>query len=211
MYLPRHFAEADPAALHGLMGRYGFALLVTVVDGEPFASHLPLLHQAEGGEFGVLLGHMSRPNPQWRGFADGAPALAVFQGPHAYVSPSWYASGEAVPTWNYTTVHAYGRPRVVDDHGAALAILERLVAIHEEGRPEPWGLDRVTAEFRDTQIRGIVAFEMPIDRLEGKFKLGQNRPAADREGAAAGLRATGEPLGHEVARLMDEWGGGGTP
>ena len=211
MYVPRHFAQDDPAALRALMERYGFALLVTTVDGAPFASHLPLLHRAEGGEFGSLIGHMARPNPQWRGFAHGGPALAVFQGPHAYVSPSWYASAEAVPTWNYTAVHAYGRPRVVDDQGAALAILERLVAVHENGRPEPWGIDRVPADFRDTQVRGIVAFEMPIERLEGKFKLGQNRPAADRQGAARALRASGEPLGLEVARLMDEWGGGRGP
>ncbi len=209
MYLPRHFAQDDPAVLHAFMGRYGFALLVTTVDGEPFANHLPLLHQAEGGEFGTLLGHMARPNPQWRGFADGAPALAVFHGAHAYVSPSWYASGEAVPTWNYAAVHAYGRPRVVDDHDAALAILERLVAAHEEGRPEPWGLDRVTVEFRDTQIRGIVAFEMPIERLVGKFKLSQNKSTADREGATAGLRATGEALSLEVAGMMEQADGGG--
>jgi transcriptional regulator len=209
MYLPRHFTEADPAVLHRLMGRYGFALLVTTVDGEPFASHLPLLVEPGGGEFGSLLGHMARPNPQWRGFSHDAPALAVFSGPHAYVSPSWYASEPAVPTWNYAAVHAHGRPRVVDDHDAALAILERLVAVHEKGRPAPWSLDRVPAEFRDTQLRGIVAFEMPIDRLEGKFKLGQNRPAADRQGAAAGLRATGEALGLEVARMMAEIDGGG--
>ena len=204
MYLQRHFAEDDPAVLHAFMGRHGFALLVTTVDGEPFANHLPLLHQAEGGEFGVLLGHMARPNPQWRGFAAGTPALAVFHGPHAYVSPSWYASEPAVPTWNYAVVHAYGTPRVVDDHDATLAILERLVAVHEKGLPEPWSLDRVGAEFRDTQIRGIVAFEMPIDRLEGKFKLSQNKSPADRQGVTKALRATGEALSLAVAGMMDE-------
>ena len=123
MYLPRHFAEDDTAVLHRLMGRYDVALLVTTVDGAPFASHLPLLVEPGAGPNGTLKGHMSRANPQWRGFAGGGEALAVFQGPHAYVSPSWYAGESVVPTWNYTAVHAYGTPRAIVDHHATLAIL----------------------------------------------------------------------------------------
>jgi transcriptional regulator len=206
MYLPRHFAEGDTAALHQLMGRHDFAVLVTTMDGAPFASHLPLLVEPGAGLHGTILGHMSRANTQWRGFAEGVEALAIFQGPHAYISPSWYASEPAVPTWNYAAVHAYGTPKVIDDHDGALAILERLVAVQEAGRPEPWSLDQVPDDFRDTQMRGITAFEMPITRLEGKFKMGQNKPAADRLGAAAGLRATGDPMATEVAKLLDDAG-----
>ena len=208
MYRPRQFAEADTQNLHALMRAYGFATLVTAGEGAPVASHLPLLIAPEQGAFGTLVGHMARANPQWRGFGNGREALAVFQGAHAYVSPSWYATVPAVPTWNYAAVHAYGAPGVVEDHDAALAILARLVATHEAGLPDPWSIDRLPAEFRDTQVRGIVAFEMPIARLEGNFKLSQNKPHADRRDAAAGLRATGDPLALEVARMMDERAGG---
>jgi transcriptional regulator len=203
MYLPHHFAEDDTAALRQLMGRHDFALLVTTQDGAPFATHLPLLVEPDTGPHGTILGHMSRANPQWRGFAEGVEALAIFHGPHAYISPSWYADEPAVPTWNYAAVHAYGTPTVIDDHNAALAILERLVTVQEAGRAEPWSLDNVPDDFRDTQMRGITAFEMPIIRLEGKFKMGQNKPAEDRLGAAAGLRATGDPMAAEVAVLME--------
>jgi len=186
------------------MADYGFASLVTVVDGAPVASHLPLLVDREAGEFGSLIGHMARNNPQWRGFTEDAEALAIFQGPHGYISPSWYASQQAVPTWNYAAVHAYGAPRIIEDHGAVLAVLERLVAQNESARPTPWSLDSLATEFRDTQMRGIVAFEIPISRLEGKYKLGQNKPDADRRGAAAGLRVSGDPLAMELVRLMED-------
>ncbi len=207
MYVPRHFAEGDTRILHGLMAQYGFAALITVVDGVPFASHLPLLIDGGAGEMGTLIGHMARTNPQWRGFGDGAEALAIFQGPHAYVSPSWYASEEVVPTWNYAAVHAYGAPRILEDHEATLTVLERLVTVHESAitLPDavPWRIDSLPSAFRDTQMRGIVAFEIPITRLEGKYKLSQNKPEADRLGAARALRATGEPLARDVARMME--------
>ena len=208
MYVPRHFAEDDVPSLHALMAQYGFATLVTVMDSVPFASHLPLLIDGGGGEFGVLIGHMSRANPQWRGFEEGAGALAIFSGPHAYVSPSWYESEQAVPTWNYAAVHAYGAPRVIEDHDAVLAILERLVADNESAMDEPWRIDSQTDAYRDTQMGGIVAFEIPIARLEGKFKLSQNKPEADRLGAAAGLRETGDESAVEMARMMEARGGG---
>lgn len=200
MYMPRHFAEDDRATLHRLIRDYGFGLLITAIDGVPFASHLPLLLDAERGEHGTILGHVAKPNPQWRGFDGATQALAVFQGPHAYVSPSWYATQPAVPTWNYAVVHAYGRPRVLDD---ALATVRRLADSHEAGLPEPWSVDRLPADYRDTQLKGIVAFEMPIDRLEGKFKLNQNKSAADRAGVVAGLRARGDPDSEAVAALME--------
>jgi transcriptional regulator len=203
MYVPRHFSEDHVPTLHGLMAQYGFATLVTTGDGAPFASHLPLLVDREAGEFGTLIGHMARANPQWRGFDGETPALAVFQGPHAYISPSWYESEQAVPTWNYAAVHAYGVPRIVEDHDAALAVLEALVAVHEGSGPAAWRIDSQTADYRDSQIRGIVAFEIPITRLEGKFKLSQNKSEADRLGAARGLRDSGDALAVELARMME--------
>lgn len=203
MYVPRPFAEADVPTLHGFMAQYGFATLVTNHDGAPFASHLPLLIDRDVGEYGALIGHMSRANPQWRGFGARTEALAIFHGPHAYISPSWYESQQVVPTWNYAAVHAYGEPRIVEDHAAVLALLERLVAENESAGPAPWRIDSQTVAFRDSQMRGIVAFEIPIARLEGNFKLNQNKPEADRRGAAAGLRRTGDALALEVARMME--------
>ena len=205
MYVPRHFCEDHVPTLHAFMARYGFATLVTSLDAAHFASHLPLLVDSGAGEYGVLIGHMSRANPQWRGFGEDVEALAIFLGPHAYVSPSWYASEQKVPTWNYAAVHAYGTPRILEDHHAVLELLERLVAENESAMAEPWRIDSLSSEFRDAQMRGIVAFEIPITRLQGKVKLNQNKPEADRLGAAAGLRATGEALAQDVARMMETW------
>ncbi len=205
MYVPRHFSEDHVPTLHAFMAQYGFATLVTSLDAQPFASHLPLLIDSGSGKFGTLIGHMARANPQWRGFGEEALALAIFQGPHAYISPSWYDSKQVVPTWNYAAVHAYGTPRIFEDHDAVLALLERLVAENERAMAEPWRIDSLSSEFRDAQMRGIVAFEIPITRLEGKYKLNQNKPEADRLGAAAGLRGTGHGPAGDVARMMEAW------
>ena len=137
MYIPRQFVETDKRVLHGLMASYGFASLVTVADGAPVASHLPIMVDREAGEYGTLVGHMARNNPQWRGFGEGTEALAIFQGPHGYISPNWYVSEQAVPTWSYTAVHAYGVPRIIKDHDAVLALLERLVAENESAVSGP--------------------------------------------------------------------------
>src|SRR5947209_8366959 len=166
MYIPAAFAEANREVLHGLMRAHSFATLVSVLEGELFATHLPLLLDADAQK---LVGHVARPNPHWQAFQADAPlSLAIFQGPHAYVSPAWYAVEQAVPTWNYTTVHAYGRPVVIEDAPAVRAILERTVASFEGPRPEPWSTERLTDAYLSSMARGVVAFEMPILRLEGK-------------------------------------------
>jgi transcriptional regulator len=189
VYVPSEFRAHDREAVQALVRAHGFATLVTIAEGLPFASHLPLLLDAGRGPEGTLLGHVARANPQWRHFGK-APALAIFAGPHGYVSPSWYATAPAVPTWNYVAVHASGVPRIVDDDAAVQAILARLVATHEAALPAPRPLD-LPPDFAARMRRGIVAFEMPIDRLEGKLKLSQNRSPADQSGVVAGLRAAG--------------------
>ncbi len=205
MFVPKHFAENDRAVLKRLIADYGFATLVTTVDGAPFATHLPLMVEsgADGGD--VLLGHVSRGNPQWKGFDGEAQALAVFGGPHAYVSPTWYTNPEkSVPTWNYAVVHATGRPRVIEDAARSRGVITRLVAQYEGDGPDAWSIDRLPGDYSSGQLRGIVAFEMPIDRLQGKFKLNQNKSAEDRRGVVAGLRATGRPLDADVAAMMEK-------
>ena len=207
MYLPKHFDASDAARCHALIRAESFPTLITVDEaGAPFATHLPMLLDAERGQLGTLLAHVARPNPQWRHFATGRPALVVFQGPHAYVSPSWYATHPSVPTWNYVAVHAYGVPRLLEEPAAVKALLARLVHTYEAGRPQPWVFESLSPDYVDRMIQGIVAFDIPIERLEGKTKLSQNRSAADRVGVVAGLRAEGDGLGRAVADLMAEAG-----
>jgi transcriptional regulator len=205
--------------LHKVIRRYSFGTLVSVLDGELFATHLPFLLDSGRGEHGTLFGHLARANPQWRAF-DGAElqrpgeavtrpaastvpeALVTFTGPHAYVSPSWYETPVAVPTWNYVAVHAYGRPRIVDDPARVHDILQKTVATYEAWFERPWTMDGLPDGYVEKMMANIVAFEMPIRRLDGKRKLSQNRTAADRQGVIAGLRQQGDPEGMAVAELM---------
>ena len=205
MYVPKHFDAADVAWCHALIRREPFAILVGVDESSaPFATHLPVLLDEAPAPLGTLLAHVARPNPQWRLFAPDRPVLVVFPGAHAYVSPSWYEQHPAVPTWNYVAVHAYGVPRVIDDAAQVRALLDRLVRTFEAGRPAPWRLDGLPADYVAGMIRGIVAFEIPIGRLEGKAKLSQNRSATDRARVRAALAAEGNLLSNAVAELMAE-------
>lgn len=197
MYVPDHFRVDDREALHGVIRDNSFGLLMSQVEGKPFATHLPFLLDGD-----VLVAHMARANPHWRGFADGGEVLCVFQGPHAYVSPSWYTVENTVPTWNYAAVHVYGRPEIVDDAAAAYADQERLVALYESGFDAPWRLADRDREFIDGMLRAIVNFRIPIDRIEGKFKLSQNRPEADRENVIAALGASDDPAAVACGALM---------
>jgi len=203
MYVPKHFAETDVAALHALVREHSFATLVSVLDGEPFATHVPLLLDAERGAHGTLLGHVARGNPHAKAFDGTAPTLAIFLGPHAYVSPRWFASAPNVPSWNYMAVHAIGRARAVSDPATVRRILARSADLHEAGAEAPWSIDAVPAEYSERAAKGVIAFELEIERLEGKWKLSQNKPAADRAAVATGMRATGEAGAAAIARAME--------
>jgi transcriptional regulator len=184
MYIPNHFRAEDTETLHEFIERYAFATLVSAQDGSPFATHLPLLMN---GARNALLGHVARANPHWRSFDGSTECLAVFSGPHGYISPSWYSVSPAVPTWNYAAVHVYGRPTLVDAEKTA-DIIDALVAKYEAPRSEPWP-NKLPVDFRERLLAAIVGFEMPIERIEGKFKLGQNRSEADLMGTIAHLEA----------------------
>lgn len=203
MYVPRHFAEDDLAAKHALIDAHRFGILMVTLDDRPEAAHLPFLLERGRGDLGSLRAHVARANPIWRSFDGGREALAVFQGPHAYVSPDWYVSPDQVPTWNYLAVHAYGTPRLLE--GDELAHLAALSARNEaELAPKaPWTLEKMPAETAHAMAKGVVAFEIEIARLEGKAKLSQNRGADDVAGAAAGLRARGRENDLAVAELME--------
>ena len=198
MYTPKHFAETDSAA-QALMRAHPFATLISSGEGEPTASHLPLILDSSRGPHGTLRGHMARANPQWQSFAGATGVLVIFQGPHAYISPAWYGADQAVPTWNYSAVHAYGTPRVIEAPGAVRALLEDQVALFESGFEQPWDTTGLEEGWLAAMIRGVVAFEIEIARIEAKAKLSQNRPA-DQARVAAALERLDGPLNAAVAR-----------
>lgn len=202
MYVPPHFAQSDRDTLHGFVERHSFGLLVSQLDGQPFATHIPFLLDRTAGEHGTLVGHLARANPQWRDLA-GQTVLAVFAGPHAYISPTWYGAENVVPTWNYAAVHAYGTAEVVDDPDAMLAIVRRSVAVYEAGMPRPWPLDP-DGRFVDRLLTQIVGFRIRVGRLEGKWKLGQNHPAERRQKVIRALREAGGEDALGVAAMMEE-------
>jgi transcriptional regulator len=200
MYLPRHFAETDLSRLDALVDRDAFATLVSVRDGVPYASHLPVLYERDG-ERVRFRGHWARANPQWQGL-DGQSVLLIVHGPHAYVSPNWYPDPAlSVPTWNYAVAHCHGRIAIHDGEPAVEPIVTALAERFEGGGPGAWRFANVEPSVRH-ELRGIVGFELAVDRLELKFKLNQHHPAAKREGAICGLRTTGTSGGAEIANLM---------
>lgn len=200
MYVPPHFAETDATTLHDFIEAHAFGLLVSNLGGGPFATHLPFLLDRDAGPHGTLIGHVARANPHWHDLA-GAPALAVFSGPHAYVSPTWYEDAPAVPTWNYVAVHATGRAELVDDRDALRDIVARSVAVFEAGMPSPWRFDPDTT-YADRLLAQIVGFRVVIEKLEGKRKLNQNHPAGRREKVIRALEAAGGENGRAIAAAM---------
>lgn len=207
MYTPSHFVWEDRDEIARFMARHSFALLIDAAEGVPAATHLPLLYDAGRGPLGTLVGHMAKANPQWQRFKAGPEVLTLFWGPHAYVSPSWYASTPNVPTWNYVTVHAYGRPRLLPDPADAKRILQRLVETYESGLPSPWKMD-LPERYEAGMINGIMAFEIELTRIEGKAKLSQNRKPEDQQGALAGLAAQPDADSQATAGLMRAFGVG---
>jgi transcriptional regulator len=200
MYLPTAFAEPDMTRLHAFIEQHSFGLLVSQVEGLPFASHLPFLLDRTAGPHGTLIGHLARANPQGREAA-GQTALAIFSGPHAYISPTWYEAAQVVPTWNYTAVHAYGRVEVVEDKGALLDIVQKSVHVYERAMPRPWSFDP-TSPFVERLLAQIVGFRIEVERIEGKFKLNQNHPAERRKKVVRALRERTDENAQAIAALM---------
>lgn len=202
MYMPPGFRQDDLETLHKLMQDYSFATMVTQHQGTPLATHLPFVLAPDEGPYGTLYGHMARPNPQWQDFDANPEVLVIFQGPHTYISPSWYEVELSVPTWNYAVVHAYGSPRLITEYGALCSMLDRLVRTHEAQFPEPW-LFQLPDDYVRKMVQGIVGFALPISRVEGKFKMSQNRSTTDQKRVAATLAASGDPMHTAVAELMN--------
>jgi transcriptional regulator len=210
LYTPKHFDTHDRAAIARLMHEHPFATLVTPAMPEPTVSHLPLLLLPDCEPHGTLLGHFARANPHWRHVRD-VESIAIFHGPHAYVSPAWYGEPDRmVPTWNYASVHAHGTLEVVDDAVEAQGIMNALVNRFEAARAQPWQFRREERE-RNALMGAIVPFRMHIKRVEAKFKLSQNRSRDDRARVIAALRATGHPEATQTADWMEAYAGPDTP
>ena len=201
MYVPPRF-QADPAAALAVVEAHAFGLLVSRSGGRLVATHAPLvLERGPEGEH-ELLGHVARANPQWRDLP-GQEILCVFQGPHAHISPTWYASAPAVPTWDYVAAHVYGRAGLIEDEAEALAVLGRLTRTFEG---DAWRLEDQPERFRASMMKGLVAFRVRDLQIEGSLKLSQNRSAADRAGVIEGLGRRGSADDLAVARLVEEAG-----
>jgi transcriptional regulator len=200
MYVPSSFQELDLPTLHAFIERHSFGVLVSRHDDAPFATHMPFLLDRDKGARGALLGHVARANPQWEQCA-GQQVLAVFSGPHAYVSPTWYEAEHVVPTWNYVAVHAYGRARLVEDHDGLLDIVRRSVEAYERAMPRPWSLGETDA-FVERLLKQIVGLRVEVERIEGKWKLGQNHAVERREKVVRALAKQGDEDSTAIAALM---------
>ena len=206
MYNPPHFKNDDVTAVHAAIRTRGFGSLVTVGAAGMEVSHVPMLVEPAPAPYGTLIGHISKANPQWRTAKPEVPALAMFLGPDAYITPAWYTtkqeSGKVVPTWNYVAIHASGPLRFFHESEPLLALVTRLTDTHEAGRAEPWKVTDAPEDYVAGMLKGIVGFALTIAKLEGKFKMSQNRPAIDRAGVVEGLTRDGGEPNTDIARLV---------
>jgi len=201
MYVPRHYAVTDRQQLHDFIKGNGFGIMFSGNGPEPVASHLPFILDESAGEQGTLLSHMAGANRQWR-HADGQQVLTVFQGPHTYVSPTWYQDPETVPTWNYVAVHVYGILKVVQDQERIQNILARITDYYEASLPQPWQAE-FTSEYAQQMVKRIVAFEIEIDKMQGKWKLNQNHPKERRRRVVDVLKTMPDDNSRGIVTLME--------
>ena len=205
MYLPPHFKLDELGAIHAAMRASRLATLVTATADGLVGTPLPMILAEREGDYGTLYGHVARPNPQWK-LPPVGEAMAIFTGPDAYVTPSWYVTkvehGKVVPTWNYVAVHAYGEVEFFEDADRLLDVVTRLTTLHESSRAEAWQVSDAPDDFIRAQLRGIVGLRMPITRIDAKRKMSQNRKVEDRAGVIAGLAASDNPVDREVATMI---------
>lgn len=210
MYVPEHFSETRIEVLHELIRAHSFGALVTATGAGIEANHIPFVLAREPSPFGTLRGHIARANPLWREFTPQNEALVLFQGPHSYISPSWYASkketGKVVPTWNYVVVHARGPLRIMEDRTWLRRHLEELTDQHEAEREDSWQVADAPEDFTEKLMGAIIGIEVQIGRLTGKWKVSQNRSVTDREGVASRLLQEGNPDSSALAQLVREHG-----
>lgn len=204
LYIPEAFVERDADRLAAFLENHPFGTLISVDEGVPIISHVPLLFERGAGMYGRLTGHLARANPHWQLLIKGETVLTLFQGPHAYVSPAWYATPGGVPTWNYAVVHVQGVPRLVEDPRQCAEILRQMTAIYESRFPAPWQFDGAEEKYSRLLDR-IVGLEIEITAIQGKFKLSQNRSPADRRQVIGKLQGADAWEPRELASMMEEY------
>lgn len=206
MYSPQQFEELRLTVLHDLIRSHPLGTFVILAETELAANHIPFLVDPDRGPFGTLRGHVARANNVWRHFGTAVSAIAIFQGPESYITPSWYpskhADGKAVPTWNYAVVHAYGQPKAIEDEGWLLEQVTQLTSVHEAGQALPWQVSDAPRDFTEQMLSSIVGIEIPISKLQGKWKVSQNRKVPDRLGVAAGLESQATDQSLKMAELV---------
>jgi transcriptional regulator len=206
LYLPAHFNETRTPVLHALMRARPLATLVTLCDSGLVANHVPVQTLDEPAPLGSIRGHIARANPLWREYRSDTQALAIFQGPQVYISPSFYPSkaqsGEVVPTWDYAVVHASGSLRFIEDAQWLRSFVSGLTDTHEMPRSQPWKIDDAPVAYIDKMLKLIVGFEFSIASLSGKWKVSQNRPQADRQGVIHNLQSAGDADSREIAAML---------
>jgi transcriptional regulator len=197
MYIPKHFEVTEAHTLFSLMKEFSFATLVSIHEGLPFATHMPFVANQEKN---LLTSHIARANPQWTSFKDNAEVLVIFQGDHSFISPTWYDKHPSVPTWNYMVVHAYGRLNIIDQAEKVKALLHELVLQYEK----TWNMLELSEKYLHGMMQGIVSFEIEITKLEGKFKLSQNRTELDRKQVIEALGKSDNLSDKAVAKAIEE-------
>lgn len=205
MYIPASFRETRVEKLHDLIVKHPLGLLVTHANNGLEASPIPFLLYADEGEYGILRSHLAKANPHWKSLTERVGCLVVFQGPAGYVTPSWYPSKaenhKVVPTWNYATVQVWGKASVTEDVAWLQQQLDDLTTLHEGSRPQPWSVSDAPPDYIANQMKAIIGIEIPIGRIEGKWKMSQNKDDADREGVIAGMRSDTDP--HRNIQVAD--------
>jgi transcriptional regulator len=206
MHIQKHFEETRTEEMHHLIDAHPLATLIVTVDGELVVNHIPMLLDSGDGQHGMLRAHISKANPLFMHLQRGINAVAIFRGAQTYISPNWYPSkhvdGKQVPTWNYVVVHAHGKPRLIDDSSWLLTHLHAMTNKQEASLPQPWKVSDAPREFIDRMMTAIIGIEMPIVKLEGKWKVSQNRTRADQFGVAAGLQNQGNAQSQVMTSLV---------
>ena len=201
MYVPEHFSVVDENEIESFVRKHDFAAVFTPSSTGLMVTHLPVVIRREASGL-IIAGHVSRANTHWTIMDGRTDSLVIFQGPHHYVSPSWYVDSPAVPTWNYAVVHAHGKPQASQDPTFTEKILAELIERYESHRATPWNLEKVPTEYYGRLLSGIVGFQMEVVKIEAKFKLGQNRRSVDQAGTIAGLEREGTSEASAMAEFM---------
>ncbi len=206
MYLPGHFSVEDQGRIREIIHNYGFATVISMPAGEgPYINHLPLVVDPQSSDKLVLIGHMAKRNPQWRHFQKNTQAMVLFQGPHSYVTPTWYKSGRDVPTWNYAVVHVHGKVQLLESFSEQVEVLKLLTDKYESPRETPWEFE-LPSDLEDPTAltSAIISFRLEVEKIEAKFKLSQNRPALDIQGVLEGLATQKDDMSQALRKLMLE-------